>query len=218
LKLLRSQTYAPNIGQLLGHPTSLNPDVNSWLSSHTQHTAALKDHLARAQCKYKHFADKKRSDRVFSAGEMVYLRLQPYAQSTVVNRPCRKLALKYFGPYKILEKIGGAAYRLELPRGSQVHPVFHVSQLKNHVPDHTPVFNTLPVPIDLSAPGVGPEEILDRRLVKKGNASHLQILVKWTKFPAASATWEDYEVLKARFPSAPAWGHAGSSGAGTVSA
>ncbi|XP_073362615.1 uncharacterized protein [Aegilops tauschii subsp. strangulata] len=130
----------------------------------------------------------------------------------------RKLALQYFGPYKILDKVGNAAYRLELPRGSQVHPVFHVSQLKSHVPDHTPVFTTLPVPIDLSVPGVVPEEILDRRLVKKGNASHLQILVKWSKMPAASATWEDYEVIKERFPAAPAWGHAGSSGAGTVSA
>ena len=148
---------------------------------------------------------------------MVYLRLQPYAQSSVVNRPCPKLALKYFGPFKVLEKVGNAAYKLELPRGSMVHPVFHVSQLKGHVPDHTPVFTTLPVPLDLSRPGVIPEEILDRRLVKKGNASYLQILVKWSSIPAASATWEDYQVLKERYPDAPAWGHAGSSGGGIVS-
>lgn len=135
----------------------------------------------------------------------------------MVNRPCPKLALEYFGPFKILDKIGSAAYRLELPRGSMVHPVFHVSQLKAHIPDHTPVFTTLPVPLDLSVPGVLPEEILDRRLVKKGNASHLQVLVKWTTIPASSATWEDYQVLKDRFLAAPAWGHAGSSGGGIVS-
>ena len=97
-----------------------------------------------------------------------------------------------------------------------VHPVFHVSQLKAHVPDHTPVFTTLPVPLDLSLPGVQPEEILDRRLGKKGNASHLQILVKWTTIPASSAAWEDYQVLKDRYPAAPAWGQAGSSGGGIV--
>ncbi|XP_073359923.1 uncharacterized protein [Aegilops tauschii subsp. strangulata] len=215
----------PNVGQLAGQSTSLHPDVQTWLASQPEHTTLLKDHLARAQCKYKHFADKKRSDRQFAEGEMVYLRLQPYAQSSVVNRPCPKLALKYFGPFKVfvgdiprvLEKVGNAAYKLELPRGSMVHPVFHVSQLKGHVPDHTPVFTTLPVPLDLSAPGVIPEEILDRRLVKKGNASYLQILVKWSSIPAASATWEDYQVLKERYLDAPAWGHAGSSGGGIVS-
>uniref|UniRef100_A0A453D8N5 Uncharacterized protein n=1 Tax=Aegilops tauschii subsp. strangulata TaxID=200361 RepID=A0A453D8N5_AEGTS len=148
---------------------------------------------------------------------MVYLRLQPYTQSTVVNRSCPKLALKYFGPYKVLDKIGEAAYRLELPRGSQVHPVFHVSQLKGHVPDHTPVFINFPKPLDLSIPGIIPEAVLDRRLVKKGNNSHLQVLIKWDTVPPSSATWEDYDVLKARYPAAPAWGQAGSSGAGTVS-
>lgn len=132
--------HDPIVSQLVGHRSSCNTDAQTWLREHTQHTAALKEHLAKAQCKYKHFADKKMSERVFAVGQMVYLRLQPYAQSSVVNRPCPKLALKYFGPYKILDKIGEATYILELPGGSMLHPLFHVSQLKGHVPDHTPVF------------------------------------------------------------------------------
>jgi hypothetical protein len=69
----------------------------------------LKQNLARAQNKMKLQADTKRSDKSFQMGEMVLLKLQPYAQSSVVNNPCPELAMKYFGPYKIIEKIGPAA-------------------------------------------------------------------------------------------------------------
>jgi hypothetical protein len=58
----------------------------------------LKATLARAQQRYKHFADKKRVPREFQVGEQVLLKLQPYAQHSVVNRPCPKLAINY-GPY-----------------------------------------------------------------------------------------------------------------------
>jgi hypothetical protein len=72
-------------------------------------------------------ADKLRSERQFQVREMVLLNVQPYAQHSVVSRPCQKLAFKFFGPYKVLEHIGSVAYHLELPDSAQVHLVFHVS-------------------------------------------------------------------------------------------
>jgi hypothetical protein len=96
--------------------------------------------------------------------------------------------------------------------------VFHVSQLKEHVPDHTPVFSNLPATLDLSMSEAIPECILDRRMVKRGMSSHLQVLVKWSSHPESEATWEDYAVIKLQFPGAPAWGHAGSQGDAPVSA
>ena len=149
-------------------------------------------------------------------GDQVLLKLQPYAQSSVVNHPYPKLAFKFFGPYKVLERIGPVAYRLELPSDSLVHPVFHISQLKPFTPNYTPVYSALPLLSDLSAADLFPEAVLDRRLVKKGNRAVPQVLVKWAHLPSTSATWEDFYVVQRRFPSALAWGQASSAAGGDV--
>jgi hypothetical protein len=86
-----------------------------------------------------------------------------------------------------------------------------VSQLKPFVADYTPVFSKLPMTTDLEAAAAIPEQVLDRRLVKKGNSAIPQVFIKWTGLPETSATWEDYNMLCDRFPAAPAWGHADSS-------
>jgi hypothetical protein len=127
------------------------------------------------------YADQHRSQREFQAWELVLLMLQPYAQHSVVNMSFPKLAFKYFGPYEILERIGSMAYKMKLPEGCLVHLVFHVSQLKQFTPDHSPVIYKLPeVPI-LDIATVLPEKIIDRRLVRKGNEAVTHVLVQWSR-------------------------------------
>lgn len=125
--------------------------------------------------------------------------------------PYSKLAYKYFGPFEVLECVGSVAYCLALPADSKIHSVFHVSQLKPSVADYTPIFLTLPMTTDLEVVAAIPDQVLDRRLVKKGNNAIPQVFIKWTGLPETSSTWEDYNVICERFPTAPAWGQAGTS-------
>ena len=55
-----------------------------------------------------------------------------------------KLSPKYYGPYKVLQKIGTMTYKLELPASSRVHLVFHVSCLKKVIGDKILVQTILP--------------------------------------------------------------------------
>lgn len=82
----------------------------------------------------KNQADKNRTERSFSVGSRVYVKLQPYVQTSVVARSNQKLSFRFFGPYMITEKIGPVAYKLQQPATSTVHPIFHVSQVKGVMP------------------------------------------------------------------------------------
>jgi hypothetical protein len=61
---------------------------------------------------------------------LVFFRLQPYKHSLLKRSGAEKLNLRFYGPYKIIRKVGEVAYELELLEGSKNHNVFHVSCLK----------------------------------------------------------------------------------------
>nr|AAX95862.1 retrotransposon protein, putative, unclassified [Oryza sativa Japonica Group]ABA92196.1 retrotransposon protein, putative, unclassified, expressed [Oryza sativa Japonica Group] len=170
---------------------SMVPDVHVWLQERAHMNEVLHQQLTRAQQRMKYQADKHRSKRVFNVGDMVYLKLQPYVQMSVAKRSCQKLCFRYFGPYKILERIGEVAYKLDLPPQSQVHPVVHVSLLKKAIRPDVQVQADLPASCMAEDAAIFPEEILHRQLIKRGNAAVPYGLVRWTGLPAALATWEN---------------------------
>lgn len=111
-----------------------------------------------------------------------------------------KLAHKYFGLYKVLEKIGAVANWLELPTGSLVHPVFHIRLLKKKTGSHHVVTIELP---KIGSEGqflVFPVKILRRRMIKRNNQSVTQWLIQWSHSIPEEASWEDVDSIKEQFP------------------
>ncbi|KAJ4811165.1 polyprotein [Rhynchospora pubera] len=181
-------------------PKSQVEAVNELLKSRYQTLQELKQHLHKAQERMKRQADKKRSERKLQVGSWVYLKLHPYRQFNVSNMNNRKLSMKFYGPFEVIEKIGEVAYKLNLPQGSQIHPVFHISQLKPRVGEGQAVTPKLPLIAEKGSIADQPGSILDRKMVKKNNAAAVQVLIKWANQSVEDATWEDYEVLKAKYP------------------
>jgi hypothetical protein len=189
-------------------------DLSSWLSQRELMLRIIRNNLLRAQQRMKHQSDKKRTERVFQMGDKVYLKLQPYIQSSVATRANHKLSYKYFGPYEVLQKVGAVAYRLRLPESSSVHPVFHVSQLKQYIKPTCAVSATPPT---AATSLCYPVQVLQRRSIARGGHQVEQVLVRWSDCDEALDTWEDEITLQRQFPAAAAWGQAASKGGGNVS-
>jgi hypothetical protein len=93
----------------------------------------LKENLQTAQNRQKISADRHRIERNFEVGDLVFLRLRPYRQSSLKKSGAEKLKPKFYGPYRIMHRVGEVAYELELPEGSKIHNVLHVPCLKKAV-------------------------------------------------------------------------------------
>ncbi|GKC95352.1 putative reverse transcriptase domain-containing protein [Tanacetum coccineum] len=113
-----------------------------------------------------------------------------------------KLNPRYVGPFKVLEKVGEVAYKLELPEElSRVHNTFHVSNLKKCYADEP-----LAVPLD----GLHfddklhfveePVEIMDRE-VKRLKRSRIPLVkVRWNSKRGPEFTWEREDQFRKKYP------------------
>ena len=68
-------------------------------------------------------------------GDKVFLKVSPVKGVRRFNLR-GKLSPRYISPYEIIDRLNPVAYWLDLPTELEhVHNVFHISQLRKHVPD-----------------------------------------------------------------------------------
>lgn len=102
-------------------------EARNFLPKKEEMLQQLKDNLNQAQNRMKKYANKKRFEREFHLEDMVYLRMQPYRLAAFGLRHSLKLTTKYYRPFRVMQRIGKVSYKLQLPVGVEIHPVFHIS-------------------------------------------------------------------------------------------
>jgi len=181
-----------------GERVTFGPDL---VTQAEEQVRFIQENLKRAQSRQKSYSDRRRRPLVFKEGDHVYLRVSPMKG---VHRfgVKGKLAPRYVGPFKISEKCGPVAYRLELPpRLAAVHDIFHVSQLKKclRVPEEEIDTSQVQIEPDLTYEA-RPVKVLDQKQRSTRRSTVTMYKVQWSEHTEEEATWETEEYLRTKYP------------------
>jgi hypothetical protein len=110
-----------------GERKIFGPDI---LQEAEKQVRMIRENLQVVQSRQKSYVDHRRREHGFEVRDFVYLNVSPM-RGLHRFKVRGNLALRFIGPFKILEKRGEVAYQLELsPHLSDVYDMFHVSQLQ----------------------------------------------------------------------------------------
>ncbi|GJV68339.1 hypothetical protein Tco_1483848, partial [Tanacetum coccineum] len=167
----------------------------------TEKIFKIRDRMQAARDRQKSYADKRRRPLEFEVGDKVMLKVAPWKGVMRFGKR-GKLNPRYIGPFKIIERIGPVAYRLDLPQElSRVHNVFHICNLKKCLSDDTLVIPLEEIQLDDKLNFVEePVEIMDRE-VKQLKRSRIPIIkVRWNARRGPEYTWEREDQFKEKYP------------------
>ncbi|GJU32635.1 putative reverse transcriptase domain-containing protein [Tanacetum coccineum] len=167
----------------------------------TEMIVQIKNRLITARSRQKSYADVRRKPMEFNVGDMVMLKVSPW-KGVIRFGKRGKLSPRYVGPFKIIERIGPVAYRLELPEKLRgIHNTFHVSNLKKCLADENLVIPLEEIQLDDKLHFIEePVEIMDRE-VKQLKQSRIPIVkVRWNSRRGPEFTWEREDFFMRRYP------------------
>ena len=127
----------------------------------------------------------------FKVGQKVWLSAEGITLDVHRDRPSRKLAPVFYGPYRVTERISPVSYRLDLPASMRIHDVFHVHRLKaatesdfiNRKPRKLP-----PVKNDYYE--------VSKIMADRTKYGHTEYLVRWKGYSLNESTWQRESDLK----------------------
>jgi hypothetical protein len=197
--------YPPPQLHHISVPCDAHPDAQVTLQQKKSMLKVLQTNLLKAQNRMKKYADLKRTERQFAVGDLAYLKMQPYRETALGLRNALKLSSKYYGPFRILKKVGNVAYQLQLPEGTLLHDVFHVNQLKRHLGPKAVPNPKLPLLTPDGKVKIAPLAVLQYRQIPRSAGEYdipvPQWLIHWENLTPAEATWEDAKFIQKTFPS-----------------
>ena len=171
---------------LKGDETTNVETVSKFLERTQEVWRTARVQMEKAVTTQKAYYDRKHRDIQFTVGDSVLLSTQNLRLKGIPH----KLQGKFCGPYKILEKIGAQAYRLQLPNMWRIHPVFHVSLLKQWWPS---TLQQVPGEVELEDADqpqyFDVEKILRWRWNSKTRRQQREFLVLWQGYPVEEAEW-----------------------------
>ncbi|GJZ07926.1 hypothetical protein Tco_0542209, partial [Tanacetum coccineum] len=150
----------------VGEAQILGPDL---IQETTEKIIQIKQRMQAARDRQKSYADLKRKPMEFQVGDKVMLKVSPW--KGVVHFGKRgKLNPRYVGPFKVLEKVGEVAYKLELPEElSRVHNTFFI-------------------------------EIVGREVKRLKRSRIPLVKVRWNSKRGPEFTWEREDQFKKKYP------------------
>ncbi|GJR80977.1 putative reverse transcriptase domain-containing protein [Tanacetum coccineum] len=166
----------------------------------TEKIIQIKKRIQAARDRQKSYADRRRKPLEFEVGDKVMLKVSPW-KGVIRFGKRGKLNPRYIGPFKILDRVGTLAYRLELPEQlSRVHNTFHVSNLKKCFVDEPLAIPLDEIQIDDKLNFIEePVEIMDRE-VKRLKQSRIPISkIHWNLRRGPEFTWEREDQMKKKF-------------------
>ncbi|GJS58770.1 putative reverse transcriptase domain-containing protein [Tanacetum coccineum] len=142
----------------------------------TEKIVQIRQRLQAARDRQRSYANVRRKPLEFQVGDRVMLKVSPH-KGVIRFGKRGKLNPQYIGPFKILERIGPLAYKLELPEElSNVHSTLEVSNLKKCLSDESLVIKMKELRLDDKLNFVEePVEIMDRE-VKQLKQSRIPIV------------------------------------------